>query len=372
VHTKPSNAKPLPHSEEFEKRLVNESLFSPFRHTPDPSLRLDVLLKGRGATAWKSAGPQALDRVVAATQLLRIAVPMNFGGVERAWMTCLLGQVGLVFRERATDKIFLSLGFKEHVAMVWEMTHVAENFWSLLGVRENPCFVANYCVGDTTSSYIGVVSEVCVPGEVPMSCRGRGVLFRLGADEPLLRFALRHKTPLRVDDLKRICHARGVKPEPNEQGKVNKLELLTSLAASVMEPGPDLEIFLADEKETKQKPHLDETLGKALNALDPQVAKDFRDLQDQDANARAQVELDIAINKDLTRGAIFSPRVHVFCLAVVCVCFLCSRLSHVGTSAPGVVANLGTVCRCVALDVGEGMAASKQGQEKEEARRGPT
>jgi hypothetical protein len=287
-------------SQEFPKHHVNDSVFDPKKHKPADELQLGTLAKGRGAslTRWRAAGPQSNDRAIAAMWLLRITAPDNFDGIQQAWMGSLLGRVGLCYRERSSGKNYTSLGFKEHCVCLWEVRHVSGDMWSLGGVPDNPSFAAVFDCSDDSSQYVGVPYKVCCPAECPQECCGNGVLLQLGATMPLVKFAIKSGVPLRADDLKKLCHVRGVKPEANAEGKTNKPEFLAALVKSVIDPDEVDQVLSRYEKSDDAKRGPDPALGKALRTLDPEVAREFSDLQDQEDRAEAQIKIDEALAKD--------------------------------------------------------------------------
>ncbi len=94
---------------------------------------------------------------------------------------------------------------------------------------------------------------MCLPCEAPPGLKGNGILLkRLGDPHDLLKFAIQNLTSLRVEDMKLICQARGIVPEKNEDGKVNKHELWVALATSVLE-GDELDAVVDFVKKKQSK-----------------------------------------------------------------------------------------------------------------------
>ena len=73
----------------------------------------------------KPAGQPAEFREVAALTALRTTAPGRFHGLGGVWAGALL-QEGLLYKRKADDCTFLSLGFNSHAFILWKVDEVSE------------------------------------------------------------------------------------------------------------------------------------------------------------------------------------------------------------------------------------------------------
>ena len=72
---------------------------------------------------WQPSGQPAEQRSVAATVLLRQTASSDFRSLSGAWCVNFL-QEGLLFRQKSTGRLFISLGAREYAALAWEVHEI--------------------------------------------------------------------------------------------------------------------------------------------------------------------------------------------------------------------------------------------------------
>ena len=73
----------------------------------------------------KPGGQPADFRSVSVMNALRLSADSDFKGLKQSWIGTLL-QEGLLFREKANGKTFLSLGHVLQSLWLWEVSQVAD------------------------------------------------------------------------------------------------------------------------------------------------------------------------------------------------------------------------------------------------------
>lgn len=84
----------------------------------------------------KPAGQQSDFRAIAAMVALRVYSKRNWVGLAGAWVGSLL-QEGQVFLQKATEKVFLSLGFLSQAACLWQLEPLGD---SLVKIQSKQSF----------------------------------------------------------------------------------------------------------------------------------------------------------------------------------------------------------------------------------------
>ena len=103
---------------------VGEGMFVCGKHKPDERLDLGRLGLPRKQATWRPSGSAGNNRAVAARILLEQDEANDFRNVSNAWLGCLLGKVGVMFKNTQSDRFYLSLGFSAWSLLAWELAPV--------------------------------------------------------------------------------------------------------------------------------------------------------------------------------------------------------------------------------------------------------
>ena len=192
--------------------------------------------------------------------------------------------VGLTIKERSSGLVFLSLGSHGHGFCMWQLHLVShpplrEQFFSLVGAEENPHFAHESSVVDGKSRFVGTPLSVVVLGVVPKALWHHGILLKCtGPDEELVAHSLRAHTQYLVEDLKKICRARGV-PLAGSRSRRKKSEWLSALICSIFPEGAELDDMIKNYAKKFDEAHIakDEILKQVLEMLGPSGTAEISD-----------------------------------------------------------------------------------------------
>ena len=134
---------------------------------------------------------------------------------------------------------------------------------------------------DFSSGAHGIPTEPTPPLNLPAALKTHGLLWKsLGEREPILKFGLRNKLALVVDDLKRVLAAVGVR----RRGKVSLHNLYSALIGHLfadLPPGTRASMVagcVAACKRSSIKVQEDPTILDAVEEMDEENREDFKEM----------------------------------------------------------------------------------------------
>ena len=172
---------------------------------------------------WRPAGPDALQRMAAASVYLLLEAARDWADAGSAWCGVVFAIFGM-FTNKEDGSCFISLGFCKWVALALPVVRTPKihgtHYFHLHSETWKPVFaVANHDVTDA-SLYQGVPVEIVSPQQVPASLATAGVVWRQVADAmSLVPYAILSRCHWTVKELQAICRAHGISVQPLRRGK---------------------------------------------------------------------------------------------------------------------------------------------------------
>jgi hypothetical protein len=105
-------------------------IFNPHRPLQDRALEeaSAAIKKGEPGSRWQAAGTFSNWKQVAATWALSCHDDTDFVNLPAAWVACLL-QKGKIFRHKADETLWLSLGFRDWMCPGWKVYALEDGFY---------------------------------------------------------------------------------------------------------------------------------------------------------------------------------------------------------------------------------------------------
>ncbi|CAE7273848.1 unnamed protein product, partial [Symbiodinium necroappetens] len=261
----------------------------------------------------KPAGTEADERAVSALAALQALRRNGFLGADALWAGSLL-QRGHLFRQKATHKTFISLGFESYCALGWELAtrsfcghtyfYYAPALTRADAVKQLLFLVCTDLAKDAASAgreefeaipfqlcpSFSDLGETCSGECLPIEVRGHGLLLKqTGAPRRLIPHMLLSKSLEGITELvlRSILTIQGaqVQKKPGEKSVTKRTLLWSVICAEFANKTVEEQsrIFLSFYKETTKSSVVpDEITSKALEHLPfDEVQSDFKGIKDR-------------------------------------------------------------------------------------------